>query len=347
KIPVKIKEGELSLYLPYQVKSSSKFFNLFYNKNTKLFLVHTDFSFIVQEETFDNLIYQVTDIKTVREILWDEINLKKEERDFTMVIFEDNTESNYLSINPDSLTEEINFIDEMINNKKFFTLNLSENILSFFKTESEIISRSNTVCVVALLDQWFIDYSKVDWKAKANICLKNLISHKETKLFLKNGMDWIGKWAFSRSFGIGTSFNEYVIDSLSDSTIYMSLYTFYHLLSDDMFGKSHFEVEEWMFDYIYKNVLSEEIKLEEKEIFCSCLADRKNNLEENLEFYNNYVEENEVVEGNLINEIESLVDEVNNVICSVEDEDDEAKKLISENMKLIRFIDNELSKLGG
>ncbi|RVD91104.1 Nuclear pore Nup98 component, partial [Tubulinosema ratisbonensis] len=90
-----------------------------------------------------------------------------------------------------------------------------------------------------------------------------------------------------------------------------------------------------------RNEYVRNVKLAEEEI--KLLKD----LEENLEFYNNYVEENEVVEGNLINEIESLVDEVNNVICSVEDEDDEAKKLISENMKLIRFIDNELSKLGG
>ncbi|KCZ78811.1 hypothetical protein H311_00154, partial [Anncaliia algerae PRA109] len=68
-------------------------------------------------------------------------------------------------------------------------------------------------------------------------------------------------------------------------------------------------------------------------------------LDENLEFYNNYVEVNDLVENNLINEIELLSDEVNNVVSRIEDENEEAKRLIDENMSLIRYIDNELSKL--
>lgn len=287
KVLVNIKEGKIGLFLPYQMKNDSDFFRLFYNKKSKLVLVCTDFFFIVEEDVFNNLIHQVSDIKKIRDIQWDEIDLPKEEREFNLIVIGENVKTdssdfkNHFSVKNESLSEESLLIDEMINNKQFFTLNQTENLISYFKTESEIISRSNTVCVVALLDQWFIDYSKIDWKVKAHRCLDNLITHKETKILLKDGMDWIGKWAFSRSFGIGTSFNEYVIDSLSDSTIYMSFYTFYHLLSDDLFGNTSFKVEEWMFDYIFKNVLSDELILEEKEIFCDCLSEKLKNL--NLE----------------------------------------------------------------
>jgi len=46
-------------------------------------------------------------------------------------------------------------------------------------------------------------------------------------------------WGCSRSYGIGTNLPfdpKYVIESLSDSTIYMSYYTVAHFLQGDMNG---------------------------------------------------------------------------------------------------------------
>ena len=46
-------------------------------------------------------------------------------------------------------------------------------------------------------------------------------------------MNWLGNWACSRNFGLGTRLpwdEQFVIESLSDSTIYMAYYTIAHLL---------------------------------------------------------------------------------------------------------------------
>ena len=46
-------------------------------------------------------------------------------------------------------------------------------------------------------------------------------------------LDWLGEWACSRKFGLGTQLpwdKEWVIESLSDSTIYMAYYTIAHYL---------------------------------------------------------------------------------------------------------------------
>ena len=52
---------------------------------------------------------------------------------------------------------------------------------------------------------------------------------------------WLNQWACSRSFGLGTRLPwdpQYLIESLSDSTIYMAYYTVAHILQGgDMYGQ--------------------------------------------------------------------------------------------------------------
>lgn len=46
-------------------------------------------------------------------------------------------------------------------------------------------------------------------------------------------IDWLKEWGCSRSFGLGTRVpwdEQFVIESLSDSTIYMAYYTISHYL---------------------------------------------------------------------------------------------------------------------
>lgn len=46
-------------------------------------------------------------------------------------------------------------------------------------------------------------------------------------------LDWLHEWACSRSYGLGSKIPwapQYLVESLSDSTIYMAYYTFAHLL---------------------------------------------------------------------------------------------------------------------
>jgi len=38
---------------------------------------------------------------------------------------------------------------------------------AYSEPESEVISRSNDVCVVALMDQWYLDYGEPSWREQA------------------------------------------------------------------------------------------------------------------------------------------------------------------------------------
>ena len=57
----------------------------------------------------------------------------------------------------------------------------------------------------------------------------------------KHTLGWLNQWACSRSFGLGTRVPwdpEFLIESLSDSTVYMAFYTVAHILQEgDMFGR--------------------------------------------------------------------------------------------------------------
>lgn len=49
-------------------------------------------------------------------------------------------------------------------------------------------------------------------------------------------VEWLREWACSRQFGLGTLLpwdEQWVIESLSDSTIYMAYYTIAHLLQGE------------------------------------------------------------------------------------------------------------------
>ncbi len=97
-----------------------------------------------------------------------------------------------------------------------------------------VISRSGDKCVCALTDQWYLTYGEEEWKASVKSLLKDLdtFSPEAHNLFEKT-LDWLGPWACSRSYGLGTKIPwdpQYLIESLSDSTIYMAYYTVAHLL---------------------------------------------------------------------------------------------------------------------
>ena len=66
--------------------------------------------------------------------------------------------------------------------------------------------------------------------------------HEETRRGFEYTLGWLRQWACSRSFGLGTRLPwdpQYLIESLSDSTIYMAYYTVAHLLQrGDMYGQT-------------------------------------------------------------------------------------------------------------
>lgn len=115
--------------------------------------------------------------------------------------------------------------------------------ITYSEPEKKVMSRSGDECVVALTDQWYITYGEPDWKQLAEECLSNMnLYSDETRHAFEHTLSWLNQWACSRSFGLGSRIpwdEEFLVESLSDSTIYMAYYTVAHLLHQaDMYGEN-------------------------------------------------------------------------------------------------------------
>uniref|UniRef100_A0A671UVX0 Leucine--tRNA ligase, cytoplasmic n=1 Tax=Sparus aurata TaxID=8175 RepID=A0A671UVX0_SPAAU len=104
----------------------------------------------------------------------------------------------------------------------------------YMEPEKQVMSRSADECVVALCDQWYLDYGDAEWKRQANEALKPLETFcDETRRNFEATLAWLQEHACSRTYGLGTRLpwdEQWLIESLSDSTIYMAYYTVAHLL---------------------------------------------------------------------------------------------------------------------
>jgi len=123
------------------------------------------------------------------------------------------------------------------------------------------MSRSGDECVVALTDQWYLTYGESEWKKLAEECLANMSLYSdETRHGFEHTLGWLNQWACSRSFGLGTRIpwdEQFLVESLSDSTIYMAYYTIAHYLQNgDMYGSSESiikpqQLTDDVWDYIF------------------------------------------------------------------------------------------------
>ncbi|PIZ92200.1 leucine--tRNA ligase [Candidatus Micrarchaeota archaeon CG_4_10_14_0_2_um_filter_49_7] len=109
----------------------------------------------------------------------------------------------------------------------------------------------NQVSVEIVRDQWFLDYGNPEWKALAKECLESMtLLPEKTRIDYKYTIDWLIDKACTRKHGLGTPFpydKSQIVESLSDSTIYMAYYTISHLLSQLPEGM----VGDELFDYIF------------------------------------------------------------------------------------------------
>ncbi|XP_062608750.1 leucine--tRNA ligase, cytoplasmic-like [Saccostrea cucullata] len=138
--------------------------------------------------------------------------------------------------------------------------------VKYMEPEKTVISRSNDECVVALCDQWYLEYGEEKWKQVTAQCLNSVETYSDhVRENFHATLDWLHEHACSRSYGLGSRIPwdpQYLVESLSDSTVYMAYYTVAHLLQGGVFdgsGKSpaNIRAEELtpeVWDYIlYKN----------------------------------------------------------------------------------------------
>ena len=141
----------------------------------------------------------------------------------------------------------------------------------YYEPESLCTSRSGDICVVSYCDQWYITYGTEEAKEKLKAYVKsddfNAFNESIRNAFI-GALDWLRDWGCSRSFGLGTRLpcdDQFLIESLSDSTIYMSYYTVSAILHIDLYGKvmgkynvkpEDITEEDWDFVFLKKQHLN-------------------------------------------------------------------------------------------
>ncbi|KAF9238326.1 hypothetical protein BU15DRAFT_88395 [Melanogaster broomeanus] len=104
----------------------------------------------------------------------------------------------------------------------------------YAEPENMVVSRSGDECVVALMDQWYMDFGEPVWRAQTEKLLARLDTWTvETRNLFESTLAWLNQWACARTYGLGSKMPwdpEFMVESLSDSTIYMAYYTVAHLL---------------------------------------------------------------------------------------------------------------------
>lgn len=118
---------------------------------------------------------------------------------------------------------------------------------AYSEPERKVVSRSGDDCCVALMDQWYLDYGEESWRNTAlryveNADGKGINTYSaETKNGFEGVLNWLNQWACARTYGLGSKLPwdpQFLVESLSDSTIYMAYYTIAHYLHGDIFGKT-------------------------------------------------------------------------------------------------------------
>ncbi|WP_247003117.1 leucine--tRNA ligase [Halosolutus gelatinilyticus] len=100
----------------------------------------------------------------------------------------------------------------------------------------EVVCRCGGDVEVSEQETWFLRYNDDDWREKARRAVANLDAIPEnTREQYDHTIDWLEEWPCIRNYGLGTRLpwdDDFVIEPLSDSTIYMAYYTFAHRLED-------------------------------------------------------------------------------------------------------------------
>lgn len=142
---------------------------------------------------------------------------------------------------------------------------VKEDVVSWLKSNNRcdvfyepdqrpVICKCGTdVQVGVFAGQWFLDYQSPGWKEKAREALEEMeiVPHTFRNLF-EATFDWLTQRPCARKRGIGTRLpfdKEWIIESLSDSTIYMAFYTIVHKITSNKIMPDQLSLG--FFDYVF------------------------------------------------------------------------------------------------
>ncbi len=121
-------------------------------------------------------------------------------------------------------------------------------------TNAPVKCRCGTECVVKILtNQWFLNYGDKDWKDKATKCFDGMsILPNEIVSEFHYVIGWLRERACARQHGLGTKLpwdKDWIVESLSDSVIYMAYYTIARFVNDGTINAENLSKE--FFDYVF------------------------------------------------------------------------------------------------
>jgi leucyl-tRNA synthetase len=144
-----------------------------------------------------------------------------------------------------------------------------------YELSGDVVCRCLTPCIVKVVsNQWFIAYGNKEWKKKAHEALDQMTLYPEgVRKQFDYVLDWLNDWACTREFGLGTRLpwdESWVIESLSDSTIYMSYYTISKYLEHEKVAYPD-KIDDSFFDFIFMGkgdikALAEKTGIEESKL---------------------------------------------------------------------------------
>ena len=125
---------------------------------------------------------------------------------------------------------------------------------SMYDLPESVVCRCMTPCVVKLLEeQWFIKYSDPEWKQKTKDTLAQAEIYPDSaRQWFLNIIDWLKEWPCARKSGLGTPLPwspGWIVETLTDSTVYMAFYTINKLLKQYNITAKQLPPE--VFDYIF------------------------------------------------------------------------------------------------
>jgi leucyl-tRNA synthetase len=100
---------------------------------------------------------------------------------------------------------------------------------TMYEYTEEVVCRCGGAVEVSVQDTWFIRYNDEAWQEKAREVVAGMDAIPEnTRKQYYDTIDWLEEWPCIRNYGLGTRLpwdEDFVIEPLSDSTIYMAYYT--------------------------------------------------------------------------------------------------------------------------
>jgi len=125
---------------------------------------------------------------------------------------------------------------------------------SMWETTAKVVCRCKTRCHIKILEnQWFLKFSDARWKQKAKECIKRMTFYPEgARQQFENTVDWLEDKACTRRSGLGTPLpwdKSWIVETLSDSTIYMAYYTLARIINEK--GVRAAQLTDEVFDYIF------------------------------------------------------------------------------------------------